>query len=104
MGYPRRRPCKPSGCRGAGLLGQQTVGAVRVPLEVRGVATRVALTMLRQEDLVGVVCPARAGATKIAGAEALTEQAVGASLSDVLNEAAHAAKYRCACPATVVGR
>jgi hypothetical protein len=60
--------------------------------------------MLRQEDLIGMGRPTRARATKIAGAEALTEQAVGASLSDVLNEAAHAAKYRCACPATVVSR
>jgi hypothetical protein len=58
--------------RGRRLARQQTVGAVWVPEEVCGVAARIVVTMLGQEDLIGMVGPTGTGSADIGWAEALS--------------------------------
>ena len=59
-------------------------------LEVDGVSARVALSVLRKENAVGVVCPSRAGAPNVVCSEPGRKTAVAQGKSHVLDESAHA--------------
>ena len=65
------------------------IAAVRVSVEVDGVAARVVLAMLRKEHAVGVVSPTGTRSTDVVGSEAWSQSPSSKRLVDVVHEAAH---------------
>lgn len=57
--------------------------------EILRVTTGIAATVLWEKDAVGVIGPARAGASDIRRPEALRERTRPVGATDVLDEAAH---------------
>jgi hypothetical protein len=60
-----------------------------VPHEVLGVATWITAAMLRQENAISVIRPARAGASEISRPKPFRENTGSAGATYVLDEAAH---------------